>query len=154
MPGMSPQKAVRATFASSRPSPPCRASRSPALGPWSVVAHRYWSPPWSRGQGYVSTHDPAFLYHDTLIALDTARGINIGQPSFHAHCLDQLAPQEGDAVLQVGAGSGYYTALLAHLVGPGGRVHAYEIDLALAERAARSLVWGFFCQAVMSDLLA
>ena len=110
-------------------------------GPWSVLAVGHWSPPWSRDQGYVSTpsNDPAFLYQDTLVALDAARGINIGEPSLHARCLDQLSPQEGNAVLQVGAGSGYYTALLAHLVGPAGRVHAYEIDPVLAERATRNL---------------
>lgn len=83
--------------------------------------------------------DPAFLYQDVLIALDPARGINIGEPSLHAHCLDALAPQAGDTVLQVGAGSGYYTAILAHLVGAGGQVHAYEIDPELARRAARNL---------------
>jgi protein-L-isoaspartate(D-aspartate) O-methyltransferase len=110
-------------------------------GPWSVLALGYWSPPSSPGNGYVSTpgDDPAFLYQDTLVALDAARGINIGEPSFHARCLDQLALLEGQAVVQVGAGAGYYTALLAHLVGPTGRVHAYEIDPALAERAARNL---------------
>ncbi|MGG5820812.1 protein-L-isoaspartate O-methyltransferase family protein [Falsiroseomonas sp. HW251] len=90
---------------------------------------------------YVRTpdDDPAFLYQDTLVALDPARGINIGEPGLHARCLDQLAPREGDVVLHVGAGAGYYTALLAHLVGLSGRVHAYEIDPALAARAARNL---------------
>lgn len=110
-------------------------------GPWSVLSLGYWSPPWSPGKGYVETpsDDPAFLYQDTLIALDAAHGINIGEPSFHAHCLDQLAPPEGGTVLHVGAGSGYYTALLANLVGPAGHVHAYEIDPVLAARAARNL---------------
>jgi protein-L-isoaspartate(D-aspartate) O-methyltransferase len=42
-------------------------------------------------------------------------------------------------VVQVGAGSGYYTAILAHLVGPDGRVYAYEIDEALAARARENL---------------
>ncbi len=83
---------------------------------------------------------PAFHYHNTLIALDAARGIKIGEPSLHARCLDQIAPREGDTVLHVGAGSGYYTALLAHLAGPSGRVHAYEIDQGLAGRAERNLL--------------
>ena len=109
-------------------------------GPWSVLAFGPWGSR-SPSESYVRTpnDDPAFLYQDTLIALDTARGINIGEPGLHARCLDQLALREGDTVLHVGAGSGYYTALLAHLVGPAGRVYAYEIDPILADRAARNL---------------
>ena len=109
-------------------------------GPWSVFPAGPWSI-WPPGPSYVQTpdDDPAFLYQDVLIALDAARGINIGEPSLHAHCLDALAVRKGDAVLHVGAGSGYYTAILAHLVGPAGRVHAFEIDPGLAERAGRNL---------------
>ncbi len=101
-------------------------------GPWSVVVP---------GAGYVRTpdDDPAFLYQDTLIALDPARGINIGEPSLHARCLDALGLREGEAVLHVGAGAGYYTAILAHLAGAGGRVHAREIEPDLAARAVRNL---------------
>ncbi|WP_347710510.1 protein-L-isoaspartate O-methyltransferase family protein [Methylobacterium tardum] len=65
--------------------------------------------------------------------------MHIGQPSLHALCLDALAPQPGETVLQVGTGSGYYTALLAHLVGPTGQVHAFEIDPDLAARATANL---------------
>ena len=100
-------------------------------GPWSIQA----------GRGYVKTpdDDPAFIYQDTLVALDPARHLNIGQPSAHASWLDALALKQGDSVLQVGAGTGYYTAIIAHLVGPGGRVHAYEIDPGLAARARENL---------------
>lgn len=110
-------------------------------GPWSVLALGADSsgPTGRPGYAQTPTDNPAFLYQDTLIALDPARGINIGEPSLHALCLDALAVRDGDTVLHVGAGSGYYTALLAHLVGPTGRVHAYEIDPALADRAARNL---------------
>jgi protein-L-isoaspartate(D-aspartate) O-methyltransferase len=83
--------------------------------------------------------DPAFLYQDVLIALDRPRGVNIGQPSLHAHCLDALTLREGETVLHVGAGSGYYTAIIAHIVGSNGRVHAFEIDDALASRARHNL---------------
>jgi protein-L-isoaspartate(D-aspartate) O-methyltransferase len=99
--------------------------------PWSILA----------GKGYVMTpdDDPAFIYQDTLVALDRVRGINIGEPSSHALWLDALALKEGETVLQVGAGTGYYTAILAHLVGAGERVHAYEIDAGLAARAGENL---------------
>ena len=42
-------------------------------------------------------------------------------------------------MVQIGAGAGYYTAILAELVGPEGRVIAYEIEPDIAERAAANL---------------
>ena len=101
-------------------------------GPWSINVP---------GVGYILTpsDDPAFIYQDTLVALDAERRINIGQPSWHAHWLDALALRDGETVIQVGAGTGYYTTVLAHLVGPSGRVHAYEIDPGLSTRAAQNL---------------
>jgi protein-L-isoaspartate(D-aspartate) O-methyltransferase len=100
-------------------------------GPWLIFT----------GEGYVKTpdDDPAFIYQNTLVALDNERGINIGSPGAHALWLDALALKEDEAVLQVGVGTGYYTAILAHLVGAGGRVHAYEIDAGLAARARENL---------------
>ena len=90
---------------------------------------------------YVATPDgdPAFVYQDNLIALDPERGINTGEPSLHAICLGSLAVQQGETVLHVGAGSGYYTAILAHLVGRAGRVIAFEIDPEMAIRAEHNL---------------
>ncbi|HYZ62060.1 MAG TPA: methyltransferase [Acetobacteraceae bacterium] len=110
-------------------------------GPWSILAAGPWRIASNRSS-YVQTpdDDPAFLYQDVLVALDPSRGINIGEPSLHARCLDALAPQSGETVLQVGAGSGYYSAILAHLVGPEGQVLAFEIDPELASRAARNLL--------------
>ena len=101
-------------------------------GPWSIAAHH---------SGYITTpsDDPAFLYQDTLIALDSARHINIGQPSSHAFWLDAIDPRDGESVLQVGAGTGYYSAILAQLVGARGHVHAFEIDPGLAARARENL---------------
>jgi protein-L-isoaspartate(D-aspartate) O-methyltransferase len=110
-------------------------------GPWSILGAQIGR---SRDGGprYVRTpdDDPTFLYQDVLIALDAERSINIGQPSLHAVCLGALAPRPGETVIQVGTGSGYYTALLAHLVGPGGEVHGFEIDPGLAARATANLV--------------
>lgn len=100
-------------------------------GPWLVHA----------GSGYVETpgDDPAYLYQDVLIALAAERGINNGEPSLHARCLAALATQEGETVLHIGAGVGYYTALLALLSGAGGSVIAYEIEPDIAERATANL---------------
>jgi protein-L-isoaspartate(D-aspartate) O-methyltransferase len=109
-------------------------------GPWSILAAGPWNDR-SKPPRYIETpdDDPAYLYQDVLIALDRDRKINIGEPSLHARCLAKLNPKIGETVLQIGAGSGYYTAILAHLVGATGRVHAYEIEPSLAERATLNL---------------
>ena len=85
------------------------------------------------------TSDPAKLYADVLVALDRPKGINNGQPSLHAAWMAQTDPQPGETVVQIGIGAGYYTAILAELVGGGGRIEAYEIEPALAEVARRNL---------------
>lgn len=101
-------------------------------GPWSISLG---------GHPYVVTpdDDPAFLYQNTLLALDPARGVNIGMPGAHAYWLGGCGVKEGETVLQIGAGTGYYTAILAELVGPNGRVYAYEIDERLAALARENL---------------
>ncbi len=99
-------------------------------------------PPWMVGRepgGYVATDDPAAVYHDVLVALDPERGINNGQPSLHALALHVLAPRPGEHAAHVGCGTGYYTAIVARLVGADGRVEAFEIVAALAARAAACL---------------
>lgn len=100
-------------------------------GPWPVFV----------GSGYIPTVDanPAVLYQDVLIGLATDRKINNGQPSLHARCLVAAAPAPGESVIHIGAGTGYYTAVLASLVGPQGRVAAFEIEQDLAARAASNL---------------
>jgi protein-L-isoaspartate(D-aspartate) O-methyltransferase len=101
-------------------------------GPWKISTHF---------SGYLDTisDDPRHLYQDVLIGLLPDRFINNGQPSLHARCLAACNPQSGDTVLHVGAGTGYYTAILAELVGPGGNVLAYEIEAELADRARHNL---------------
>ena len=99
-------------------------------------------PPWRVGSGAFGSDwvsDPERLYEDVLVGIDCRRGINNGQPSLHAQALDALGPKEGETIVQIGAGAGYYTAILATLVGPEGRVIAYEIEPDIAERAAANL---------------
>lgn len=83
--------------------------------------------------------DPRWLYHDILISIDPARGLNNGMPSLWAYYFDQLDLSPGAHVLQVGAGLGYYSAVLAELVGRSGRVIAVEHDSGLAARAREHL---------------
>jgi protein-L-isoaspartate(D-aspartate) O-methyltransferase len=99
--------------------------------PWKIVS--------SRGHLQTVSDDPAVLYQDVLFSLGAGWGLNNGQPSLHAMCLAALAPQKGEHVVQVGAGTGYYTTVLAMLVGEAGRVDAYEIEPELAERARANL---------------
>jgi protein-L-isoaspartate(D-aspartate) O-methyltransferase len=54
-------------------------------------------------------------------------------------CIATLAPKKGERVIHVGAGTGYYTTLLAKLVGESGVVDAYEIEPKLAQRATDNL---------------
>jgi len=79
------------------------------------------------------------LYQDLALGLAPERGITTGLPSLHARCLDACAPKLGESVVHVGAGAGYFTAILAELVGPTGAVRAFEIDAALAAMAAPKL---------------
>jgi protein-L-isoaspartate(D-aspartate) O-methyltransferase len=99
--------------------------------------------PWhirvSNGYLITETDDSSILYQDILIGLAPDRWINNGQPSLHARCLGAAAPKAGDTVVHVGAGTGYYTAILASLVGQDGKVHAYEIESDLISRATANL---------------
>jgi protein-L-isoaspartate(D-aspartate) O-methyltransferase len=80
-----------------------------------------------------------WVYHDVLVSIDPARALNNGMPSLWARIFDHLALRQGARVLQVGAGTGYYTAVLAEIVGPRGRVTAVEADGDLAARAGANL---------------
>jgi protein-L-isoaspartate(D-aspartate) O-methyltransferase len=99
-------------------------------------------PPWRilTRHGFVEAphDDPAFLYQDVVVSLG-ADGLNNGEPSLHAMCIATLRPQKGDRVVHVGAGTGYYTTILAKLVGERGEVDAYEIEPSLVRRAAENL---------------
>ena len=102
-------------------------------------------PPWrifSPGGGIVDedTSDPARLYQDVLVVLDKPKGINNGQPSLHAMWMAGIDPQPGETIVQIGIGAGYYSAILAELVGEGGRVEAYEIEPHLAAIARGNLL--------------
>jgi protein-L-isoaspartate(D-aspartate) O-methyltransferase len=102
-------------------------------GPWYVfIAGAYIS---------TETDDPRVLYQDILVALSPDRGINNGEPSLHAKVIATASPQPGETVIHIGSGTGYYTALLAHLVGSHGRVHAYEIEADIAALATQNLAY-------------
>jgi protein-L-isoaspartate(D-aspartate) O-methyltransferase len=103
-----------------------------------IPRHRFIGPgPWRLAEHGSPTRsvDPALLYQDIALGLAPERGITTGLPSLHARCIEACALGEGERVVHVGAGAGYYTAILAELVGPTGAVDACEIDEELATRA-------------------
>jgi protein-L-isoaspartate(D-aspartate) O-methyltransferase len=100
-------------------------------GPWKIFT--------SSGLLETPSDDPAFLYQDVTVSLAADRHINNGQPLLHAICLAALKLAEGHNVLHIGAGTGYYTAILSKLVGSTGSILAYEIEQDLAQRATINL---------------
>lgn len=108
-------------------------------GPWAILAETDVT-----GAGPAKTRqtpdaDPAHVYHNIGIAIDTVRQLFNGQPGTLAPWIDALELAPGARVLHVGAGLGYYTAVMAHIVGPAGRVLASEADAALAAGASANL---------------
>ena len=73
-------------------------------------------------------------------AVPIGYGQTISQPLVVAFMIEQLQPQAGEKILDVGSGSGWTTALLAHIVGKkpaspsgGGKVIAIELVPELKE---------------------
>ncbi|MEQ1809002.1 MAG: methyltransferase domain-containing protein [Terricaulis sp.] len=100
-------------------------------GPWLIFS-------FPTNYAPTATDNPAEIYRDVAVGLMPEKVINNGQPSLHAFCIGLLDPKAHEIVVHIGAGSGYYTAILAHLVNDSA-VHAYEIEPELAERARRNL---------------
>lgn len=73
------------------------------------------------------------------IPLPIGHGQTISQPLTVAIMLEALQPKAGDRVLDVGAGSGWVSALLGDLVGPNGRVMGIERIPMLAAQAQKNL---------------
>jgi protein-L-isoaspartate(D-aspartate) O-methyltransferase len=98
-------------------------------GPWQVVR-------WGRGYEPTPSRNPVYLYDDVVVAIIPERHLNNGQPSLHAALIASAAPRPGEHVVHVGAGVGYYTAILHRLIGRQGRVTAIEFDAGLAAQLA------------------
>ena len=100
-------------------------------GPWVIGAefNKYVTP----------NRSPDWLYHNVLVSIDAGKSINNGSPSLWAYLFDQLDLKPNERVLQIGAGTGYYTAIIATVIGRKGRVYAMEFEKDLADRARASL---------------
>jgi protein-L-isoaspartate(D-aspartate) O-methyltransferase len=96
------------------------------------------------------------VYRDeAIMTKHDARGVPVSsssQPAIMASMLERLDLREGQRVLEIGAGTGYNSALLAEIVGPGGRVISVELDPELAERSGSVLRQaGYRVQVVVGD---
>jgi protein-L-isoaspartate(D-aspartate) O-methyltransferase len=88
---------------------------------------------------YVSVEDPRDLYHNVVVSLDRSKDINNGQPGSLARWMDALELKPGDHAFHLGCGVGYYTAIIAEVVGPDGSVIGLELEPGLAARAKENL---------------
>ena len=101
-------------------------------GPWKILL------PFELASGYRDTSDPRDLYDNVLIALDPVRRLNNGEPAALLRWFDSLDLSPGERFLHVGCGVGYYTAIAAEAVQPGGSALGIEVDPELAARARRN----------------
>ena len=86
-------------------------------GPWQVLR-------WGRGYVRTPSADPLYLYADLVVAIRPKAAFAAGPGEHEVH---------------IGAGTGYFTAILAEQVGRRGRIIAFEVDAELAARARRNL---------------
>ena len=89
-----------------------------------------------RREDFVPLSHKALAFVDMEIPLGKVPGQVMLAPRVQARLLQDLAVKKTDKVLEIGTGSGFMAALLAH---QGARVISSEIDSALATQAQRNL---------------
>ena len=126
-----PPRRASATRGSRPPSPLSRAriSQGRRLGGSAPAASSAWPRPTIRRGSTKTSSSPSTPSAESTTASRRCTRSAIGA----------LELKEGETVVQIGAGAGYYTAILAELVGREGRVTAYEIAPDIAARAAANL---------------
>lgn len=78
-----------------------------------------------------------FSYRDEPLPI--MKGQTISQPYTVARMTEELKPEKGNKILEVGAGSGYQAAILSKIVGPAGSVVSIERISEVAEFAKNNL---------------
>ena len=101
-------------------------------GPWPIMQPM-------RGYRMTPDDNPVYLYQDVLVGIVPEKGLNNGQPSFLIFLISLGRPREGERIVHIGAGQGYYTAVMSELVGKTGHVTAIEYEHDLAMRATANL---------------
>jgi protein-L-isoaspartate(D-aspartate) O-methyltransferase len=105
-------------------------------GPWRTLAR---PAPGQRQATISDVSDSSELYSDVAVYLDQSKTLTNGNPSTLAPWLDALGLAEGKSAFHLGCGTGYYTAVMAEVVGSSGCILAAEIDPALASQARSNL---------------
>jgi len=108
-----------------------------APGPWQIAI-----PDVAAGTvQYVPTPsaDPRHVYHNVVIVLDRSRDLTNGHPGTLTHYISALDLAPGNRVYHMGAGAGYYTAIMAEVVGHSGTVIASEVHPELGPVAKANL---------------
>src|SRR5437660_5636914 len=80
------------------------------------------------------------VYRDQAIATKTLNGLFVSsssQPTIMAIMLELLELKPGQRVLEIGAGTGYNAALMAHIVGEAGQVVTIDIDEDIVQSARK-----------------
>ena len=110
-------------------------------GPWQIGSAdgRALSAAGLMQMSYVTVEDPRDVYHNVVVSLDRAKDINNGQPSALGRWIEALGLKSGERVYHLGCGVGYYTAIMAEVVGPTGSVLGLELQPDLARRAKKNL---------------
>jgi len=86
-------------------------------------------------------------------ALPIGYGQTISQPLVVAFMIELLQPKEGEKILDIGAGSGWTTAILAEIVGEKGKVIGIEIVADLVEFAKKNILRYNFLEKGMVELI-
>ncbi|ETW03080.1 protein-L-isoaspartate O-methyltransferase [Aphanomyces invadans] len=86
-----------------------------------------------RGQFVFPGYSPSDIYANRPLKIGTIA--TISTPQQHAQVMELLAPhlQPGNQAIDVGCGSGYLAAAMAHLVGPSGHVVGVDIVPSLVD---------------------
>ena len=88
-------------------------------------------------QDFVREENTSESYDDYPLSI--GQGQTISQPSTVAFMLELLQPKEEDKILDVGAGSGWTTAILAEIAGEEGFVYGTELVAKLVEFGRENL---------------